>query len=162
MEAATGIDRSKIMDVVWKIQRKKRHIGHDDVSKIAQEFNMSRMELEGVITFYHFFSREHRGKFTIYLNDSIISEHSGRPQILMAFEEALGIKLGQVTEDKNFGLFKTPCIGLSDQEPSCLINFRPFVNLTREKVFDIIASLKSGKKPWEICDTPKSVIQYKP
>ncbi|MCE2611697.1 NAD(P)H-dependent oxidoreductase subunit E [Flavobacteriaceae bacterium D16] len=162
MEAVTAIDRSKLLDVIWGIQRKKRYISHDDISKIAQEFNMSRMELEGVITFYHFFSREHRGKFTIYLNDSIIAEHSGRPEVLNAFEEALGIKLGRVTEDKNFGLFKTPCIGLSDQEPSCLINFRPFTNLNREKVFDIVSSLKSGKKPWEICDTPKSKIKYTP
>ncbi len=162
METATRIDRSKVMDVIWKIQRKKRHISHDDVSKIAQEFNMSRMELEGVITFYHFFSREDRGKFTIYLNDSIIAEHTGYKGILKAFEQATGTKIGKVTDDKLFGLFRTPCIGLSDQEPSCLINFQPFINLTPAKVSEIIDKLKSGKKPSEICDTPKSTIHYTP
>ncbi len=162
MVAATKVDRSRLMDVIWGIQRKKRFIGHDDITKIAQEFEMSRMELEGVITFYHFYHRTHSGNFTIYLNDSIISQFAGRKPVLNAFEEAIGVKLGNVTEDKMFGLFKTPCIGLSDQEPSCLINFRPFIDLTPEKVFDIISKLKAGKMPYEICDIPKSKIQYTP
>lgn len=162
MVAATKVDRSRLMDVIWDIQRKKRFIGHDDITKIAQEFDMSRMELEGVITFYHFYHRTHSGNFTIYLNDSIISQFAGRKSVLKAFEEAIGVKLGNVTEDKMFGLFKTPCIGLSDQEPSCLINFRPFVDLTPEKVFDIMSKLKAGKMPYQICDIPKSTIHYTP
>lgn len=156
------IDRSKLMDVLWDIQQKKRFIGHDDETKIANEFDMSRMELEGVVTFYHFFHRTHAGAFTIYLNDSIVSQHSGQVEVLKAFEKALGVKIGNVTPDRMFGLFQTPCIGLSDQEPSCLINFKPFVKLTQEKVFDIIDQLKEGKKPSQICDVPKSKIRYTP
>jgi [NiFe] hydrogenase diaphorase moiety large subunit len=157
-----SIDRSKLMDVVWRVQRKKRFISLDDIGKIAQEFNMSKTELEGVVSFYHFYSFTDRGKFTVYLNDSIIAEHSGRQEVLEAFEKAMGVKIGNVTEDKMFGLFTTPCIGLSDQEPSCLINFKPFVNLTPEKVYSIVSQLKAGKKPSKICDIPKSKIQYRP
>jgi [NiFe] hydrogenase diaphorase moiety large subunit len=156
------VDRSKLMDVIWDIQRKKNHIGHDDISKIAQQFEMSRMELEGIVTFYHFFHRTPSGKCTIYLNDSIISEFSGRKDILEAFEDALGIKMGQITADGKFGLFKTPCIGLSDQEPSCLINLKPFTNLTPEKVYHIISRLKDGDKISKICDEPETNIRYTP
>jgi [NiFe] hydrogenase diaphorase moiety large subunit len=150
------------MDVLWKVHRKKRHIGHDDISKIAQEFQMSRMELEGVVTFYHFYHRRPSGKCTIYLNDSIVSELSGRKEVLEAFEDALGIKLGQVTADGRFGLLKTPCIGLSDQEPSCLINLKPFTKLTPEKVCKIIDRLREGDKIREICDVPETNIRYTP
>ena len=162
MKAVKKIDRSKLMDVIWEVQRRKRYLGHDDISKIAQEFDMSRMELEGVVTFYHFYRRTDGGKFTIYLNDSIISEFSGRQEVKKAFEEATGVKTGKVSADKMFGLFETPCIGLSDQEPSCLINFKPFTDLTPEKVFKIIAQLKEGKKPSEICDVPRTNIRYTP
>ena len=162
MLTKNNIDRSELMNVLWEVQRKKRHLGHDDITKIAQEFGMSRMELEGVITFYHFFHRTDCGKYTIYVNDSIIARYSGGEAVLKAFEEAVGVKIGHVTADKKFGLFKTPCIGLSDQEPACLINFKPFTNLTPEKVQTIISKLKDGAKPSEICDIPKSVIQYTP
>lgn len=155
-------DRSRLMDVLWSIQRKKRCIQHDDISKIAQEYNMSRMELEGVVTFYHFFHRTPAGRFTIYLNDSIVAEYQGRQEVLNAFETALGIKLGSITSDGKFGLFKTACIGLSDQEPACLINFRPFTKLTPKKVHSIIQQLKEGKSTDELCDTPETNVRYTP
>ncbi len=44
MEVLSSVDRSKLLDVIWSLQRKKRHISNDDVSKIAQEFNMSEVE----------------------------------------------------------------------------------------------------------------------
>lgn len=155
-------DRSQLMSVLWDIQRKKRCIEPEDITKIAQVFEMSKVELEGIISFYHFFHFKDVGKFTIYLNNSIVSEFAGRAEIKEAFEEAIGITLGKVTPDKMFGLFETPCIGLSDQEPSCLINFKPFTHLTRQKVFEIINLLKSGKNPSEICDIPQSNIRYTP
>lgn len=156
------VDRSKLMDVLWSVQKKKGCILHDDITKIAQEFNMSRMELEGVVTFYHFYHRTHSGRYTIYLNDSIVSEHSGRPDVLAAFEEAIGTKLGSISADGKFGLFKTACIGLSDQEPSCLINFKPFTNLTPAKVYSIISKLREGAHTIDICDTPETNIRYTP
>jgi len=156
------LDRSKLMQVLWDVQRKKRHIGHDDITKIAQEFNISRMEVEGVVTFYHFYHRTDCGKYTIYINDCVISQFSGRYIIVSTFEEAIGVKIGNVSPDKMFGLFKSPCIGLSDQEPACLINFQPFINLSPDKVKKIISEIKKGKKPSEICDKPKSSIQYTP
>jgi [NiFe] hydrogenase diaphorase moiety large subunit len=155
-------DRSHLMSVLWDIQRKKRCIEPEDITKISQVFDISKTELEGVISFYHFYHFKDVGKYTIYLNNSIVSEYSGRDEIRQAFEDAIGVSLGKVTPDKMFGLFDTPCIGLSDQEPACLINFKPFTHLNRQKVFDIIAQIKSGKNPSEICDIPKSKIQYTP
>ncbi|MBT8270865.1 MAG: NADP oxidoreductase [Flavobacteriaceae bacterium] len=162
MDQKLTVNRSRLLDMAWDIQRKKRFISHDDISKIAQELNMSRMQVEGVLTFYHFFHRKPAGKYTIYINDSIIAKYSGHDSILKAFEDAVGVHVGHVTPDETFGLFRTPCIGLSDQEPSCLINFYPFVNLHPERVHQIIGALRSGKKPREICDTPESKIQYTP
>ena len=155
-------NRSHLMEVLWDVQCKKRFIGHEDITKIAQAFNMSRMELEGVVTFYHFYHRKESGKYTIYLNHSIISNFKGGDMVRKAFEDALGIKVGKVTDDNMFGLFETACIGLSDQEPACLINLRPFINLTPKKIRKIIAQIKDGKKLSTICDKPKSKIQYKP
>ena len=150
------------MNVLWDIQRKRRYISRDDMTKIAIEFNISRMELEGVISFYHFYHRKHAGKYTIYLNNSIISKHKDYDLVKKAFEKELGIEFGMVTENKMFGLFETPCIGLSDQETSALINFNAFTNLTPIKVKKIITKLKQGDSIQEISVLPKNNIQYIP
>ncbi|MCB0475941.1 MAG: NAD(P)H-dependent oxidoreductase subunit E, partial [Flavobacteriaceae bacterium] len=71
------IPRTELLNVLWDIQRKKRYISPEDIAKISLEFGMSKTEIEGVISFYHFFHFKDSGKFTIYLNNSIISEYSG-------------------------------------------------------------------------------------
>ena len=157
-----ALKKTSLMDVLWDIQRKRRFISHDDKTKIAEEFNISRMELEGVISFYHFFHRKNAGKYTIYLNCSTISKLHDYQEVKEAFEEELGIKIGNVTNDNLFGLFKTSCIGLSDQESSALINFHAFTNLTPIKVKKIVSKLRQGHSLESLSNYPKDNIQYKP
>lgn len=157
-----SLDRTSLIDVLWDIQRKRRHICRDDMTKIAKAFNISRMELEGIITFYHFFHRSDVGKYTIYLNNSIISKHADFDTVKKAFEDEIGVKMGNVTQDKLFGLYETSCIGLSDQETSALINFHPFTKLNAEKVKYIIQKLREGYTVESLSKFPKDNIQYTP
>jgi len=156
------IPKTSLMHVLWDIQRKRRFISHDDKTKIAKEFNISRMELEGVISFYHFFHRKDAGRYTIYLNCSTISKLYDYQAVKEAFEEELGIKIGNVTNDGLFGFFKTSCLGLSDQETSALINFHAFTNLTPKKVKAIVSKLRQGHALESLSNFPKNNIQYKP
>ena len=126
------------MNILWDIQKKRRYIAPDDMTKISNEFNISRTELEGVISFYHFFHMKHAGQYTIYLNNAVISKHQNYKVVKKAFEKAIGVQIGNTSEDGKFGLFETSCIGLSDQETAALINFQPFTNLTPFKVKKII------------------------
>lgn len=154
--------KTSLLNVLWDIQRKRRYISRDDISKISKEYNISRIELEGVISFYHFFHLKEAGKYTIYLNCSTISKLHHYQEVKRAFEDELGITIGNVTKDKSFGLFKTSCIGLSDQESSALINFYPFTNLTPSKVKTILSKLKQGHSLESLSDYPKDNIQYRP
>ncbi len=158
----TPLPKSSLMDILWDIQKKRRYIASDDMTKIANEFNISRTELEGIITFYHFYHRSHAGNYTIYLNNSIISKQRNFTVVKRAFEKELGISVGETTDDKLFGLFETSCIGLSDQETSALINFQAFTDLTPLKVKNIIAQLKKGATPESLSSIPKNNIQYTP
>tara|TARA_R110000868_G_scaffold19484_8_gene83848 strand:- start:1021 stop:2847 length:1827 start_codon:yes stop_codon:yes gene_type:complete len=154
--------RASLMDVLWDLQKKRRFISHDDMTKISKEYNISKIELEGVVSFYHFFHRSNAGKYTIYLNCSTISKLYNYQAVKEAFEDELGIKIGNVTNDNLFGFFKTSCIGLSDQESSALINFYPFTNLTPAKVKTIVSKIRAGHSLESLSDFPKDNIQYRP
>lgn len=162
MKIQAKYPRNELLNILWSVQCEKRYIDDDDIAKIADVFEISNVEVEGVLTFYHFFHRKHSGLYTIYVDNSIISQHSGYKELIHTFENTLGIKMGSVTKDRVFGLFETSCIGLSDQEPACLINFYPFTNLTPDKIVWIINRLRNGDKLSEISDFPKSNIQYTP
>ena len=163
MEVIKNItNRTSLLNVLWDIQKKRRYISSEDMVKIAKEFKMSKMEVEGIVSFYHFFHQSDVGKYTVYLNNSIISKITNYKEIKNAFEHEVGVKFGHITTDKMFGLFETSCIGLSDQETAALINYRAFTKLTPEKVKTIIYQLKSGVSIDEIATIPDDNIQYTP
>ncbi len=155
-------DRTEILDCLWAFQNKHGYIRDEDVEACSQLLNISKVELEGVISFYHFFRRQPAGEFTIYLNNSIVSEFKGFQRVKEAFERETGANFGSVDTSKQFGLFETSCIGLSDMEPACLINFYPFTNLTTLKVKTIVGQLKKGVHPADICDEIPNHIRHIP
>lgn len=154
--------RTEILNRLWEFQHSKSYISDSDVTTLAREYNISEVDIEGVVSFYHFFHRKPAGKYVIYLNNSMTSQIKGFKRILEAFERETSASVGSTDPTRTFGLYLTPCIGLSDQEPAALINFQPFVNLNSLKVRDIITQLKKGIPVEEICDEPQEHIRYTP
>ena len=157
-----GSDRTQMLDRLWSAQNTHGYIRREDIKACSSALGISTIEVEGVVSFYHFFSRRPRGEFTIYLNKSIVSEFKGYGRIREAFETATGAMMNGVDPSGQFGLFETSCIGLSDLEPAALINFWPFTQLTSLKVKEIVARLKKGEAPAEICDVVPEHIRSVP
>ncbi|NLP58455.1 NAD(P)H-dependent oxidoreductase subunit E [Lutibacter sp. B1] len=154
--------RSRLLPHLWEIQNNYGYIPDHSITEISQKLNVSKIEIESVVSFYHFFHLKPTGKYIIYLNNSIISEYKGFREVKAAFEKETGCTFGVYDKNPLFTLFETSCIGLSDFEPAALINFHPFTDLTPEKVKTIINQLKSGVYPEEIANNPVSKIQYTP
>jgi len=154
--------RVQMLDKLWELQDSKGFIHDEDICKLATQFDISEIEVEGVVSFYHFFHRKPTARFVIYLNNSIVSDIKGFSRIKESFERETGTTFGNTDRTGTFALFLTPCIGLSDQEPAALINFYPFTNLNAIKVKDIINSLRNGALPESICDMPDDHIRYTP
>lgn len=155
-------DHSPLLNLLWARQDAKGFISNQDIFDIAEHMDLSAIEVEGVCTFYHFFHRRPAGKYTIYLNTSILSDFSGLPSIRKAFEAATGAPWNGVDRTGVFGLFGASCIGLSDQEPAALINFKPFTHLTPEKVYQIVGALRSGVPVEQLADQVDNTVRYVP
>lgn len=156
------MDRPQLLNELWKCQDSHQCIREEDINRLAKVFGISEVEVKGVASFYHFFHFEPSGKHTIYLNDSIISKQSGYHGVRDALEDATGTKWGHTSPMGTFGLFDTPCIGLSDQEPAALINFFPFTRLSPSRIRRIIGELKRGTDPSQICDEVEDCVRYTP
>ncbi|MCX2739728.1 NAD(P)H-dependent oxidoreductase subunit E [Pontibacter anaerobius] len=155
-------ERTYLLDRLWELQNARGYLGDADILQAAAEFGISPVDVEGVTGFYHFFHRQPTGKYTIYLNNSILSWFHGFDRVKAAFEKETGAAIGGTDPTGTFGFFETSCIGLSDREPAALINFHPFTKLTPQKVKRIINGLKDGKSPAELADTVEEKVQYKP
>ncbi len=139
-------DKTRLMDILISIQSEFGYISQESVSQIAHELHMSEVDVEQTISFYHFFSMKPTGKFSIYLNNSVVANMMGRKEVAETFEEEVGIKFGNITADGLIGLYDTACIGMNDQEPAAIINNHIFTKLTPFRAKEIIRDIKEGKK----------------
>ncbi len=140
-------DHHRMMDILIDVQERYRWISPDAMEAVAAATGLSRISVEGVASFYSFFSQEPKGRVTIRLCDDIIDRFAGMPEVARAFEDAFSIKIGETTEDGEISLEYTPCIGLCDQAPAAMINDVVIGQLTAEKAESIASALKAGSKP---------------
>lgn len=111
---------------------------------VAKEMAISLADLYSVQTFYSFFSVEKRGRVLIRLCKTAPCHIKGTKGIIDAFEKALGIKVGETTEDGEFTLETCECIGACDVSPAALIDDEVYGHLTPEKVEELVASLRES------------------
>ncbi|RLD90079.1 MAG: hypothetical protein DRJ13_18330, partial [Bacteroidetes bacterium] len=154
-------DRGRLLDILLDIQDEYHHIPQEAVKTIADQLNLSRVDVEQTITFYHFISLEPVGKYAIYLNDCPVAYMHGRSEVAEAFEKEVGIAFNSVTEDGLIGLWDTADIGMSDQEPAAIINGIVFTELDPVKVKKIIQEIRDGKKIEDIAENVADVIYTK-
>lgn len=138
-------DATRLMDILIDIQDELGCLTPATVARIAGVLGIPQMDVEQTVSFYHFFAREPRGRFAVYLNDSVVANFYGRAEVAAAFEIAAGCRFGEVSADGLLGLFHTACIGMSDQEPAALINGQVFPRLTPDKARALVAGMRAGK-----------------
>ncbi len=139
-----GKDRGRLMDILLDIQGLFNHIPGEAVQILADQLDLSLVDVEQTISFYHFFSQEPVGKFAIYLNDSPVAHMFGRAEVVKALEIEVGTGFNSVSDDGLMGLWDTADIGMNDQEPAALINDTVFTRLDAGKVKKIVQGLRNG------------------
>ncbi len=138
-------DETRLMDILIDIQDSLGFIPPEAIDLISEDLNMSHVDVEQTISFYHFFSLTPLGKYNIYLNNSAVAYMMGCGEVARVFEEEAGCKFGEVSEGGQVGLFYTSCIGMNDQEPAAIINGMVFTRLTKFRAREIIRDIKEGK-----------------
>ena len=139
-----GKDRTELLAMIRDVQASHGHVPPEAVAELAGALGLSEADVEGVVTFYHFFSLVPAGTYAVHLNDSITARMSGRSAVARAFEQAAGCRFGETTPDGLIGLHDTSCIGMNDQEPAAIINGVVFTRLTEASARDLVAAMKAG------------------
>jgi [NiFe] hydrogenase diaphorase moiety large subunit len=139
---AVDSDRTRLLDIVEQVQLHFGYVSDEAVESIAAGLGMHAVEVEDTVSFYAFLDREPKGRFRIRLSKTPISFMNGARDVARAFEQALGVVIGQTSPDGMFTLEWTSDIGMADQEPAALINRMVLTALTPEDVPAIIAALR--------------------
>ena len=145
-----GNDRTRMMDIVRAVQKRYGCVSSEAMDVIATEVSTHRVEVEGVVSFYSFLSKQSKGKVVIRVCDDIIDKMANVDRIEAAFKKELGIDFGETTSDGEITLEHTPCIGMCDQAPAVLVNDVVLTNLSSDEIPDIVKVLKETGDPDKI------------
>jgi len=111
-----------LLPILHTVQKALGYVPPAAVPVIAQELNLSRAEVHGVISFYHYFRREPPGRHTIYMCRAEACQAMGARALEAHAHGRLGIGFEQTTADGVFTLAAVYCLGNCACAPSVLID----------------------------------------
>jgi len=133
---------SDLLPRLLKIQEDEGYLPPSRLLELARETGTPIALINETATFYSFLRMTKKGKYVIKLCNSPSCYLNESKSVVEAFEELLGISVGEVTDDGKFSLEKSACIGCCDRAPAALINDQLYTGLTRERVREILSKCK--------------------
>jgi formate dehydrogenase subunit gamma len=138
--AAQHRDRpGPLLEVLHAIQTAFGCVPDGAVPVVAEELNISRAEVHGVVTFYHYFRRTRPGAHTVSLCQAEACQSMGAQALAQHARKRLGIDFHQTTADGRFSLEPIYCLGNCACSPAAMIDGRLHGRLTPEGFDALIA-----------------------
>ncbi|UCC39524.1 MAG: NAD(P)H-dependent oxidoreductase subunit E [Candidatus Aminicenantes bacterium] len=104
----------------------------------AEKLNIPLSVVCRIATFYNAFSLEPRGKHIITICLGTACHVKGAGRVIQAFEEKLGIKKGETTEDMRFTLEAVRCIGCCGLAPVLKVGEEIHGLMSKGKVPEVV------------------------
>jgi formate dehydrogenase subunit gamma len=111
-----------LLPVLHAIQKTLGCVPAVAVPRIAHELNLSRAEVHGVISFYHYFRQQPPARHTIYMCRAEACQAMGSRALEAHAKKKLGIGFHETTADGAFTLEPVYCLGNCACSPSVLID----------------------------------------
>jgi len=117
-------ERGALLPVLHAVRMEFGWIDPRAVPVIADELNLSRAEVHGVITFYRDFRSDPPARHAVRICRAEACQASGAEQLVSGAETHLGIALGATTADGSVSLGDVFCLGNCALGPSVTVDGR--------------------------------------
>lgn len=132
------VRKAACIEALKIVQRHRGWISDESLHVIANYMDMSVSELDSVATFYNLIFRKPVGRNVILLCDSISCYVMEYKKIYTHLQDRLQIRFGETTADSRYTLLPNACLGACDRAPVMMINDDLYVDLTNEKLDEIL------------------------
>ncbi len=123
-----------LLPILHAVQHAFGHVPDAAVPVIADELNLSRAEVWGVVTFYHDFRRTPAGRHVLKVCRAEACQARGAEALLARAERRLGVTCGDTSADGRLTLEPVYCLGLCAVGPAALLDGRPLARLDADAV----------------------------
>ncbi|MFJ5219629.1 formate dehydrogenase subunit gamma [Streptomyces sp. NPDC088354] len=115
--------RGPLLPILHAVQAELGCVPQEAVAVLADELNLSRADVHGVVTFYHDFRREPAGRTTVRICRAEACQALGAED-LMDYAREAGLQPGGTTADGSVTVEQVFCLGNCALGPSAEMNGR--------------------------------------
>lgn len=127
-----------LLPVLHGVQQALGYIPPESVPLIASRLNLSRAEVHGVISFYHFFRSEKPGRHVVYICRAEACQANGCATLEKHAKKRLGVDWHGTTEDGRYTLEPVYCLGNCACGPSMMIDDQPFGRVSPKRFDELL------------------------
>ena len=130
-----------LLPILHALQDAIGYVPGDTLPIIASGLNLSRAEVHGVVTFYHYFRSSPPGRHTIQICRAEACQAMGSRALEEHARRSLDVDFHQTTGDGEITLLPVYCLGNCACSPSVRVADRVFSHVDAERFDEIVKQL---------------------
>ncbi|MFE9607235.1 formate dehydrogenase subunit gamma [Streptomyces sp. NPDC006012] len=136
--AAHRGERGPLLPILHAIQAELGHVPQEAVPLLAQELNLSRADVHGVVSFYHDFRSEPAGRTTVRICRAEACQALGAGALESCARERAGVPLGETRADGSVTVEQVFCLGNCALGPSVEVNGKVLGRMSAHRLRSIL------------------------
>ena len=133
-----------LLPVLHAIQDELGYVPEDAVPIIANEMNLTRAEVHGVISYYHHFRATPAARHVIHICRAEACQAMGADALVAHARKHLGCELHGHSRDGEFTLEPAYCQGFCASSPSLLMDDELHARVTPQAFDELVAIARSA------------------
>ena len=133
-----------LIEVLHSVQAALGHVPSEAVPIVAEALNLSRAEVHGVVTFYHFFRDKAPGRHTVSLCRAEACQSMGADALAEHAKRHLGVDFHETTKDGAITLEPVYCLGNCALSPAAMVDGRLYGRLTPQSLDALLAAKRKS------------------
>jgi formate dehydrogenase subunit gamma len=127
-----------LLPILHAVQKELGYVPPASVPIIAEALNLSRAEVHGVVTFYHFYRTTPPGERTLYICRAEACQSMGSAELEKHAKKKLGVDYHGTTADGSLTLEPVYCLGNCACSPAVMVDETVFGRVTPERLDEIL------------------------
>ncbi|MGY4652723.1 formate dehydrogenase subunit gamma [Mycobacterium sp. URHB0021] len=116
--------RGALLPILHAVQEALGYVPPEAVPVLAEELNLSRADVHGVVTFYHDFRAAPAGRTTVRICRGEACQSVGAERLVGHVRDRCGMSLGETSPDGSLTVEQVFCLGNCALGPAAQVNGR--------------------------------------
>jgi formate dehydrogenase subunit gamma len=131
-----------LLPILHEVQQEFGYVPQEAMPVIAEELNLSRAEVHGVVTFYHDYRDHPAGRHVLKLCRAEACQSMGGDGLAERVKMLLGIDFHQTTLDGGVTLEPVYCLGLCACSPAAMLDGEVYGRIDDQMAAELVAEAR--------------------